>query len=93
MTDFYLVVAAFLLLTLALGLWRAAHGPRPADRMTAAQLSGTAGIAVVLLLGAATESSAALDLAVVLALLAALAATAFVRCARRMAAGEEEGQR
>lgn len=90
MTDFYQLVAAFLLLTVLLGLWRVVRGPRPADRMVAAQLFGTTGIAVVLLLGAAAEESAAADIAVVFALLASLAVVVFVRCARRLSEGERE---
>lgn len=90
MADFYLLIAAFLLLTVLLGLWRVVRGPRPADRMVAAQLFGTGGIAVVLLLGAAMQEAAATDIAIVFALLAALATVAFVRCARRFVSDEEE---
>jgi len=82
MTDFFLYAAAFLVLTIALGLVRVVRGPTPADRMAAAQLFGTAGLAVILLLGAAMDEPAAADIAVVFALFAALATVAFVRSAR-----------
>ena len=65
-------------LTVALGLVRILRGPSAADRMMAAQLLGTGGIAVLLLLAAATGVSAAIDVALTLALLAAFASVAFV---------------
>jgi multicomponent Na+:H+ antiporter subunit F len=80
MPALFLLVAAFLLLTIALGLVRIVYGPWPMDRMMAAQLFGTTGIAVTLLLGAAMDQPAAADIAILLAMLAALAAVAFVRC-------------
>jgi multicomponent Na+:H+ antiporter subunit F len=55
------------------------RGPADADRMMAAQLLGTGGIAVVLLLGAATGEAATVDVALTLALLAAFASFAFVK--------------
>lgn len=91
MSDFYLLVAAFLLLNILLGLWRVVRGPRPADRMMSAQLFGTTGLAIVLLLGEASGQRSAADVGLVFALLAALSAVAFVRCARRIPRREREG--
>lgn len=66
-----------LLLSLVLGLLRVWKGPGFADRMLAAQLLGTTGVAMVLL--ADPLGLAALrDVALVLALLAVLAVLAFV---------------
>jgi multicomponent Na+:H+ antiporter subunit F len=79
MTDFLLAAALFVLAMVALGLARILHGPTVADRIMAAQLLGTGGIAVLLLGTAATGLSAAADLALSLALLAAFAAVAFVQ--------------
>ncbi len=79
MTEFLLGAAVFILAMVALGLVRVLRGPADADRMMAAQLLGTGGIAVVLLLGAATAVSAAVDVALTLALLAAFASFAFVK--------------
>jgi multicomponent Na+:H+ antiporter subunit F len=79
MTEFLLAASAFVLAMVALGLARILRGPGDADRMMAAQLLGTGGIAAVLLLGAATGESAAADVALTLALLAAFAAIAFVK--------------
>ena len=52
MAEFLFGAAAFILAMVALGLFRVLRGPADADRMMAAQLLGTGGIAVVLLLGA-----------------------------------------
>ncbi len=82
MGAFLLATAAFVLVTVALGLIRILRGPDDADRMLATQLLGTGGVAALLLVGAATRASALGDLALVLALLAAFAAVAFVARAR-----------
>jgi multicomponent Na+:H+ antiporter subunit F len=79
MSEFMLAASAFILLMVALGLVRVLRGPSEADRMMGAQLLGTGGIAVVLLLGAATGEGAVIDVALTLALLAAFAAFAFVK--------------
>jgi multicomponent Na+:H+ antiporter subunit F len=79
MAEFLLGAAAFILGMVALGLARILRGPADADRMMAAQLLGTGGIAVVLLLGEATGESATVDVALTLALLAAFASFAFVK--------------
>lgn len=79
MAEFLLGAAAFILSMVALGLVRVLRGPADADRMMAAQLLGTGGIAAVLLLGAATGERAAIDVALTLALLAAFATFAFVK--------------
>lgn len=90
MTDWYLACAAVLLLTLAGALWRVAQGPHAADRMMGAQLIGTGGVAVLLLLAAAESRWAIVDVALVLALLAAFAAVAFVKAISREGRGEPE---
>jgi multicomponent Na+:H+ antiporter subunit F len=78
MADFLLGAALFVLAMVALGLVRILRGPTVADRIMAAQLLGTGGIAVLLLGAAATGMSAAADLALSLALLAAFASVALV---------------
>jgi multicomponent Na+:H+ antiporter subunit F len=88
MHDLLLAAAAFILATVALGLARALRGPSAADRMMAGQLLGTGGTAVVLL-GAAGGLEAALDVALVLSLLAAFAAVAFVKSGTPRPEGEE----
>jgi multicomponent Na+:H+ antiporter subunit F len=74
-----LSLAVFLLLNLAAGMWRVLRGPTEADRMLAAQLFGTSAVAMLLLLARAYGDSAPRDVALVLALLAAVTAVAFVR--------------
>lgn len=81
MNGFLLGAAALVLATVALGLVRILRGPGDAERMMAAQLLGTGGVAVVLLLASATGVSAAVDVALTLALLAAFASIAFYRSA------------
>jgi multicomponent Na+:H+ antiporter subunit F len=79
MVEFLFGAAAFILAMVALGLARILHGPANADRLMAAQLLGTGGIAVLLLLGAATGTDGTVDVALTLALLAAFASFAFVK--------------
>jgi multicomponent Na+:H+ antiporter subunit F len=78
MADFLLAAATFVLAMVALGLVRILRGPTAADRIMAAQLLGSGGIATLLLLAAATGMPAATDVALSLALLAAFASAAFV---------------
>ena len=63
----------------ALGLIRILRGPADADRMMAAQLVGSGGTAILLLLSIATATPSIVDDALLLALLAAFASVAFVR--------------
>ena len=79
MADFLLYASAFVLVMVALGLVGILRGPANVDRMMAAQLFGTGGIAALLLLGAATNMAAVVDVALVLAILAAFASIAFVQ--------------
>jgi len=76
-------VAGFLLLTLALGLLRIWLGPSPADRMLSAQLMGTTGVALLVVLAQRQAMPALFDVALVLVVLAVLASTAFVARVRR----------
>ncbi|MBV8935903.1 MAG: multiple resistance and pH regulation protein F [Alphaproteobacteria bacterium] len=79
MADFLIVAAGFVLATVAVGLVRILKGPEKADRIMAAQLLGTGGIATLLLLAQATSVPAAVDVALILALLAAFISVAFVK--------------
>jgi multicomponent Na+:H+ antiporter subunit F len=79
MTTFLVAAAAFLLLNVMAGLVRVARGPTPADRMVAAQLLGTTGVAILLLLADALALRAVRDVALVFAVLAAVLAVAFVK--------------
>lgn len=81
MSGFFLVVAVFVLATVAVGLARILRGPADADRIMAAQLLGTGGVATLLLSGAVTGDSAVVNVALTLALLAAFASVAFYKSA------------
>lgn len=67
-----------LLLSLALGVVRIWRGPTLADRMLAAQLFGTTGIGLLLILAELMAVPALRDVALTLALLAIMASVAFV---------------
>ena len=88
MADFLLAAAGFVLAMVALGLVRILRGPGDADRIMAAQLLGTGGIAVLLLLAQAVAMAGVLDAALVLGLLAAFVAVAFVKAALQPADGD-----
>lgn len=75
----YLAIALVLLVTMAAGLVRVIIGPSPADRMMAAQLIGTSGIGVLLLLSATLGIPALIDVGLIFALLAAVSVAAFTR--------------
>ena len=79
MMNFYVCVALLLLVTIVIGLLRVLWGPTAADRMMAAQLFGTCGVAILLLLARGLEQMIIEDVALVFALLGALSTVAFVR--------------
>lgn len=74
-----LSLGIFLLLTISAGMWRALRGPTDADRMLAVQVFGTTAVAALLLIAQAFGNAALRDVALVIALLAAVTAVAFVR--------------
>ncbi|ADE14941.1 multiple resistance and pH regulation protein F [Nitrosococcus halophilus Nc 4] len=77
--DLELVLSEILIVTIMVGLIRIVRGPTAADRMLTAQLFGTTSVAILLLLGEATDTPALQDVALVFALLAAIAGIAFVQ--------------
>jgi len=83
MTEFLLAAAGFVLAMVALGLVRILRGPADADRLMAAQLLGTGGVAALLLLASSSRMPAIVDVALALVLLAAFASVAFVMSASR----------
>ncbi len=72
-------IALFLLVNLVVALIAAARGPTPADRMLTALLFGSTGVGVLALLAHAMGIPALVDVALTLALLAAIAGIAFAR--------------
>jgi multicomponent Na+:H+ antiporter subunit F len=89
-SEFLVAAAAFVLAMVALGLVRILRGPTDADRLMAAQLLGTGGIAALLLLAVGTGVPAAVDAALTLAVLAAFASVAFVDNVSRPDAAEDD---
>ena len=81
MASFLFGAARFVLTMVALGLVVILRRPAEVDHMMAAQLLGTGGVAILLLLAAATKTPPIVDVALLLALFAAFAAVAFVRSA------------
>jgi multicomponent Na+:H+ antiporter subunit F len=79
MADVLLAVATLLLATVAVGLFSILRRPGEVDRMMAPQLVGTGGVAILLLVADATATPSLVDVALLLALLAAFAAVAFAR--------------
>lgn len=79
MSVFFLVIAVFILLTVGAGWLRAVRGPTVADRIMAVQLIGSGGIAVLLLVLAATGAPGVSDVALTLALFSAFLVAAFAR--------------
>lgn len=72
-------LATTLMVTAFLGILRIERGPTGADRMLAAMLFGTTGVAIVLLLSLTTDTPGLRDAALVFALLGAVTAVAFVK--------------
>ncbi len=88
MTTVLQLLAAILLFTLLLGLFRIWFGPGVADRILAAQLFATTGVALLLVLAEIQGQPVLRNVALVLVLLAILATSAFVA---RVWLPEEEG--
>lgn len=82
MITFLWLVAAMLALLLLLGLWRVIQGPNLTDRMLAAQLAGSTGVALVVVLAWVMRNQNLLDVALLLALLAAISGIAFAKLLR-----------
>ena len=78
MDEIYLSIAAFILITLVIGLLRVFWGPTRADRILSVQLMGTTGVAIILLLSEAMQMPSLVDVALVFALLSAVTATVFI---------------
>lgn len=79
MSGLDLAIALFLLANLVMALLVAARGPTAADRMLMALLFGSTGTGILVLLGVAMNIAALVDVALVLALLAAIGGIAFAK--------------
>jgi len=83
MTTILSAIALFLIVNLLATLWRVARGPTAADRMLAALLFGSTGVALLALLARLQNDASLIDAALVLALLAAVGGLAFAERAWR----------
>lgn len=81
-TTAYMVLAAAVMLSFTGGAVRLVRGPGRADRMMGAQLFGTTGAAVVLVVAAATGEWLLVDVALVFSVLGAVTVIAFVQRVR-----------
>ncbi|MFT6897573.1 MAG: multicomponent Na+:H+ antiporter subunit F [Paraglaciecola sp.] len=79
MTTYLLALASLLLVCLLVGMVRVLRGPTVEDRMLTAQLFGTVGVAILVLLSFVSQSFSLLNVALILALLAPLSLLAFVQ--------------
>lgn len=79
MSGFDLAIALFLLGNLIAALLAAARGPTSADRMLMALLFGSTGSGILVLLAQAMHIPALVDVALLLALLAAIGGVAFAK--------------
>ena len=78
--NHYIWPALLILISVVVGLIRILKGPTAADRMLAAQLFGTGGVAILLILAQAMQMPSLVDVALIYALLAAITMVVFVRC-------------
>jgi multicomponent Na+:H+ antiporter subunit F len=76
---FLIAALGLMLVLLTLGLLRILRGPGDADRIMAAQLIGTLGIAALLVIGAVSGMPSTVDVALTLAVLSTFVSIAFVK--------------
>jgi multicomponent Na+:H+ antiporter subunit F len=77
------LLAVFILANLSIALVRVIRGPTTADRLLAALLFGTSGVAILLLLAYIEETLILLDVALVFSLLAVISGVVFTQRAWR----------
>ena len=83
MNIFYTLVVVILLLCLIIGLIRVLVGPDNANRMLAAQLFGTIGTSIVIVLSVLQENEVITNVALVFTLLASITVIAFLKLAEQ----------
>jgi len=79
MTLFLTLALIVLILSLCIGLIRIFLGPTLEDRIMSVQLMGTTGVGILLILGLLLDMPASIDIALVLAMLAAISVAALTR--------------
>jgi multicomponent Na+:H+ antiporter subunit F len=79
MDAFFILVIVFLLLNIALGLFRVWQGPTVADRLLTTQLFGTTGMAILMVLAGYLKDLTLLNVAITFNVLAILLVICLVR--------------
>lgn len=79
MDVFFIMVIAFLILNIALGLFRVWRGPTVADRLLTTQLFGTTGMAILLVMSGYLKELTLLNVAITFNVLAILLVISLVR--------------
>jgi len=72
MDGFFIIVIVFLLINIAMGLFRVWRGPTVADRLLTTQLFGTTGMAILLVLAGYLKDLTLLNVAITFNILAIL---------------------
>lgn len=83
MTTYFNVLASCLVIVLMVGLIRAIKGPKTADRMLSAQLFGTIGVSLFIILAVVTGQPALFNAALVLAVLTPVTLITFIKLSGR----------
>lgn len=83
-------IASLLIITGLAGLWRIMRGPTTADRLLSVQMLGTTAITVLLVMAEWQQMPVWRDVALVLALLAAVITAALVQLLRPPEPGESD---
>jgi len=83
MFVFYTIVIVILLLCLIIGLIRVLAGPDNANRMLAAQLFGSIGITIIVVLSVLQANEVIANVALVCTLLASITIIAFLKLAEQ----------
>ena len=79
MNVFFTIVIVFLLLNIALGLFRVWRGPTVSDRLLTTQLFGTTGMAILLVMSGYLREPTLLNVAITFNVLAILLVISLVR--------------
>lgn len=90
MTEFLYFAALVILGNVAVSAWRVLRGPEREDRIMGAQLIGTSGVAILVLLYLIDGQPGVLDLALLMALLTAFAAVGYVKSQSADGCGDPE---
>ena len=90
MIGFLYFAALVILANVAVSIWRVLRGPDRAARIMGAQLIGTSGVALLVLLYLIHGQPGVLDLALLMALLTAFAAVGYVKSQSADGCGDAE---